>query len=106
MDLLSDVMFKKHLDPPSGVPAQSRGYCYGWEIYEYLKNRPDFLFKTGVPGSQWFISEDELKVFMRFVGQVAGIDVEEKGNIMQAKIKYSFLLAQLEQNFYIRITSP
>ena len=42
---------------------------------------------------------------MRFVGQVAGMDLETAGSVMKAQIKWSFLLAQLEQNFYIRLAT-
>lgn len=41
---------------------------------------------------------------MKFAVQVAALDLEE-GNLRMAKIKYAFLLAQLEQNFFIRYTS-
>jgi len=39
------------------------------------------------------MTDDELNVFMRFIGQVAALDLEEKESVMQAKIKYTFLLA-------------
>jgi hypothetical protein len=55
MDLLGDLVFKAHLD------SQKRGYCYGFEIYEYFKNK-DLLF------SSLNFTEEELSVFMRFVG--------------------------------------
>lgn len=63
-----------------------------------MKN-PNLIFKD-LP-----LSEQELSVFMRFVGQVAGMDLETAGSIMKAQIKWSFLLAQLEQNFYIRLAT-
>jgi hypothetical protein len=55
MDLLGELVFKVHID------SQKRGYCYGFEIYEYFKSK-DMLF------SGLNISEEELSVFMRFIG--------------------------------------
>ena len=66
-----------------------RGYVYGWEIYEALKHRHD-IFR------ELHLHEDELTVFLRFIGQVAAMDIEEKETVMKAQIKYTFLLAQLE----------
>ena len=60
---------------------------------------PSFVF------SGLSMTEEELSVFMRFVGQIAAMNLEEAGNVMKSQIKWSFLLAQLEQNFYIRITT-
>lgn len=92
MDLLGQTAFRGHID------STGRGFCYGWEIYEYLKN-PQFVFHGLRP------TEEELSVFMRFVGQTAALDLEEKDSVMRARVKYDFLLAQLEQNFFIRLTS-
>ena len=38
-----------------------RGYCYGWEIYEFIRNRQD-IFRD------FHLYEDELAVFLRFIG--------------------------------------
>jgi hypothetical protein len=51
---------------------------------------PNFVFKD------IHLSEEEISVFMRFVGQVAAMNMEETGTVMKAQIKQSFLLAQLE----------
>jgi hypothetical protein len=66
-----------------------RGYVYGWEIYEAIKNRHD-IFRD------FHLHEDELAVFLRFIGQVAAMDIEDKETVMKSQIKYTFLLAQLE----------
>ena len=92
MDILGEQMFRAHID------SQGRGHCYGFEIFEYMKS-PNFVFH-GI-----HLTEEELSVFMRFVGQVAAMNLEEAGSVMKSQIKWSFLLAQLEQNFYIRITT-
>lgn len=38
MDTISEQMFAQ------GIDSKGRGYCYGFEIYEYLKS-PAHLFK-------------------------------------------------------------
>lgn len=38
MDICADKMFRTHID------SQGRGYCYGFEIFEYMKN-PNLIFK-------------------------------------------------------------
>lgn len=32
MDVLGETVFKQHID------ASGRGFCYGWELYEYIKS--------------------------------------------------------------------
>jgi hypothetical protein len=81
MSILGEQVFKGHIDGTA-----NRGYCYGYEIYEYIKSR-DFIFKD------LYLLEEELAAFMRFVGQVSAIDLEEKESVMKAQIKYAFLLA-------------
>jgi len=85
MDLLAQCMAK--------LDAGGRGFCYGWELQEYLLS-PLHTF------GPLRLSKDEVATFMRFVGQVAALD--EGVSIVEGRIKYAFLLAQLEQNFYIR----
>ena len=63
MDVCAEQMFGAHID------SQGRGYCYGFEIFEYMKN-PNLIFRE-LP-----LTDLELSVFMRFVGQVAGMDLE------------------------------
>ena len=83
MDCLSKL-FTERLDP-----QQRRGYVYGWEIYEVIKNRED-IFR------EMHLQEEEINIFMRFIGQIAAMDIEEKETVMKSQIKYAFLLAQLE----------
>ena len=92
MDVCAEQIFGAHID------SQARGYCYGFEIFEYMNN-PSLIFR------ELHLTDLELSVFMRFVGQVAGMNLEEAGSVMKAQIKWSFLLAQLEQNFYIRLAT-
>jgi hypothetical protein len=80
MDCLSKL-FTERLDP-----QQRRGYVYGWEIYEVIKNRED-IFR------EMHLQEEEINIFMRFIGQIAAMDIEEKETVMKSQIKYAFLLA-------------
>eukprot|EP00347_Sterkiella_histriomuscorum_P022899 403336739 len=78
------------------VDFKITGYFYGWELKDYMTNEPNGLFQS------LNITSDEMDAFLRFSTQIAGIDTHEKDNILSVKIRHSFLLAQLEQNFYMR----
>ena len=75
------------------VDQKQRGYFYGWELTEYFNNGK---FKD------LELSEELMTAFLRFSGEVAGLDSDEKESMMGVKVKYSFLLSQIEQNLYIR----
>lgn len=79
------IMDALHICFTEKIDHAKRGYCYGWEIYEFIRNRQD-IFRD------FHLYEDELAVFLRFIGQVSALDIEEKESVMKAQIKYIFLL--------------
>jgi hypothetical protein len=79
------IMDALHICFTEKIDHANRGYCYGWEIYEYIRNRQG-IFRD------FHLYEDELAVFLRFIGQVSALDIEEKESVMKAQIKYTFLL--------------
>ncbi|TNV74030.1 hypothetical protein FGO68_gene14997 [Halteria grandinella] len=90
MDILGEEVFRGHLDPNG-----QKGFVVAWEMLNYIKD-PSFVFRD------LKATEGEIQAFVKFAVQVAGLENEE--SLMQAKIKYAFLLAQIEQNFFIRYT--
>jgi hypothetical protein len=44
----------------------------------------------------------EIYTFVKYGVQIAGLDAEGTTNVYDTKIKYAFLLAQIEESFYIR----
>ncbi|CDW73821.1 UNKNOWN [Stylonychia lemnae] len=78
------------------IDLKQTGHFYCWELKDYLINEKHGLL-FGID-----LTDEEVDAFIFYAAKVTGIDFAEKDNILSVKIKHSFLLAQLEQNFYIR----
>lgn len=83
MDILGEEVFRGHLDREG-----QKGFVIAGELDAYMKDSA-FVFRD------LRATEEELQAFSRFALQVASLELDES-NVKLTKIKYAFLLAQLE----------